>query len=68
MVHVVYLIRMFAVTLARSSFLDYFFRMRIVLDADLNTQVSESVADPGCLSLILIYTHPGSKNINRREG
>ncbi len=27
-----------------------------------------SVADPGCLSRILISTHPGSKNSNKREG
>jgi hypothetical protein len=32
-----------------------------------------SVADPGCLSRILIFTHPGSripdpKNSNKREG
>jgi hypothetical protein len=31
------------------------------------THVS-SVADPGCLSRILIFTHPGSKNSNKREG
>jgi hypothetical protein len=26
-----------------------------------------SVADPGCLSLILIFTHPGSKNSNKER-
>jgi hypothetical protein len=27
-----------------------------------------SVADPGCLTRILILTHPGSKNINENQG
>jgi hypothetical protein len=27
-----------------------------------------SVADPGCLARILIFPHPGSKNLNKREG
>jgi hypothetical protein len=27
-----------------------------------------SVADPGCSSQILIFTHLGSKNSNKREG
>jgi hypothetical protein len=30
--------------------------------------VAVSDADPGCLSRILIITHPGSKNSNKREG
>jgi hypothetical protein len=29
---------------------------------------SHSVADLGCLSRILIFTHPGAKNSNKREG
>ncbi len=40
------------------------------LDSDPLTQLESSVADPGCLSgsRILIFTHPGSKNSNKREG
>jgi hypothetical protein len=30
--------------------------------------ITSSVADPGCLSRILIFTHPGSKNSNKRDG
>ncbi len=30
--------------------------------------LKSSVADSGCLSRILIFTHPGSKNSNKREG
>ncbi len=33
-----------------------------------NVKPFSSVADPGCLSRILIFTHPGSKNINKRKG
>jgi hypothetical protein len=33
----------------------------------LDLMHSTSVADPGCLSRILIITHPGSKNSNWRE-
>jgi hypothetical protein len=29
---------------------------------------SQCVADLGCLSQILNFTHPGSKNSNKREG
>ncbi len=36
------------------------------LNPDQRGYVVSSVADPGCLSRILIFTHPGSKN--KREG
>jgi hypothetical protein len=31
------------------------------LDPDFLSSVVDSVADPGCLSRILIFTHPGSR-------
>jgi hypothetical protein len=33
-----------------------------------NIQLVTSFADPECLSRILMFTHPGSKNSNKREG
>jgi hypothetical protein len=37
-------------------------------DLDRGFKVHSSVADPGCLSRILFFTHPGSQNSNKREG
>jgi hypothetical protein len=34
----------------------------------LGFRTISSVADPGCLSRIRIFSHPGSKNSNKREG
>jgi hypothetical protein len=35
---------------------------------NLHATISINVADPGCLSRILVFVHPGSKNSNKREG